>query len=139
MDIIITLLVVVTIVIMLFSIMISRQLSIIVLSVILIGLSIIMVSIQGFTQKSLQDIGIFSFLIIIGWHGLSFVTLNTTEGRDWLEDKMNQKEHSTCKVCGKKMSYHKIPRNMSQILLGGLTCNNCGNESNIPLNIFTAK
>lgn len=139
MEIVLIWMVVIMMLIMIASIIVSKQLSIMVFSIIFVGIVIAIINTQGFTQQSFGDIGGIGFIMPIVWVGLSKSILMTTGGHDLLEDRLSFEENSTCEACGKKLSYHKAPKNVKQILLGGLTCENCGAEFNIPVNIFVSR
>jgi len=91
---------------------------------------------DGFTQKSLENIGMIGFILLIGWLRFTDSFVVRTQSPTWLDTKLSQEKYSTCKVCGNELSYHSAPKNLRQLLLGGLTCEKCGEEFDIPFDVF---
>ena len=100
---------------------------------------IITIITEGFTGNSIQTIGMFGFILLIIWLRLSKNISDTAKARNWLEEKLRNKKYSKCQTCGKKMIYHRMPKRLGQLLLGGLTCENCGTEIDVPLDVFMPK
>ncbi len=133
-------LVITTVVVMFWSTTVSKRLSVIVFVVIFFGVAIAIILWQGFTQQAMENTGGAAFILFIMWIRFSKSTADTARAREQLKDKLSQGKYSTCKVCGsKKLTYHRTPKNVSQFLLGGLTCENCGAELDVPLNIFMSR
>jgi hypothetical protein len=125
------------VIVMFWSIKVSKRLSIVVFSVIFFGIAIAMVVWQGFTQQTFENIGVIAVVLFVMWLRFSKSIAETAIARGQLKDRLSQGKYSTCGVCGsKKLTYHRIPKNASQLLLGGLTCENCGVEINVPFDVF---
>ena len=140
MELAIVFLVVVAVAVMFWSTTVSKRLSITVFSVIFLGVAIAMILWQGFTRQTIENIGGAAFILFIMWLRFSKSTADTARASEQLKDKLSQGRYSTCNVCGsKKLTYHRAPKNIGQLLLGGLTCENCGAEIDVPLNVFTPK
>ena len=78
--------------------------------------------------------GLFSF---ISWLRFRKSSIETTRAREQLKGKLSKGKCSACEVCGsKKLTYHRTPKNIGQLLLGGLTCENCGAEISVPFDLF---
>ena len=122
---------------MFWSVNVSKRLSVVVFSVIFFGIAITTIIVQGFTELAFKNIGFFAVALFVGWVRLSKSTADTARAREQLKDRLSQGKYSSCKVCGsKKLTYHRTPKSVSQLLLGGLTCDNCGVEINVPFDIF---
>jgi hypothetical protein len=123
-------------IVMFWSISVSKQLSIVVFSVIFFGIAIAMV-VKHFTQQAFANIGVIAFVLFVIWLRFSKSIGDTARARGQLKDRLSQGKYSTCGICGSKnLTYHRTPKNVSQLLLGGLTCENCGAEINVPLELF---
>ena len=128
------------IIFMFWSVSVSKQLSIVVFSVIFLVIAVAMVAWQGFTQQAFENIGFIALALFVMWLRFSKSIADTARARGQLKDRLSQGKYSTCEVCGsKKLTYHRKPKNASQLLLGGLTCDNCGTEINVPFDIFFAR
>ncbi len=101
--------------------------------IIFLIIAVIIISADGFTADSVTAIAVFGFIVFIGWLRLSRSFAETERARSRLE------ENSRCEKCGKKLSYHRMPKNFGQLLLGGLTCKNCGAEFNVSIDRFMPK
>jgi hypothetical protein len=125
---------------MFWSIKVSKRLSMVVFSVIFFGIAVAMVVWQGFTQQTFENIGVIAVVLFVMWLRFSKSIAETAIARGQLKDRLSQGKYSTCGVCGsKKLTYHRTPKNASQLLLGGLTCENCGAEINVPFDIFMSR
>jgi hypothetical protein len=133
MEIAIVLLIITIIGVMFWSVTVSRHFSIMVFTVIFIGVAIAMILWQGFTQQAFENLGVLAFIFLIGWLRFSKSIAETSAARSGLE------ENSTCEICGQKLSYHRMPKNVGQLLLGGLTCKNCGAEFDVSLDRLMPK
>jgi hypothetical protein len=102
----------------------------------LLGIAIAIVIWQGFTQQAFEFVGILALALFITWARFSKSIADTTRARNFLENNLSRKNYDTCKICGKKLSFHRKPKNLSQLLSGGLTCENCGAEFNVPFDAF---
>jgi hypothetical protein len=136
----IVVLIVITVLVMFWSVSVSRQLSIVAFSVIFSGVAIVMIIWQGFTQQAFENIGFVALGLFVMWLRFSKNIADTARARGQVQDGISQGKYSTCDVCGsKKLTYHRMPKNVSQLLLGGLTCENCGTEINVPFDVFMPK
>ena len=122
--------------VMFWSVKVSKRLSIVVFSVIFFGIAVAIIIWQGFTQQAFENIGVVALILFIGWVRFSKSIAETARVRGEFVDRLSQKKRHKCKVCGQKLSYHRVPKKLSQLLLGGLTCENCGAEYNVPSNLF---
>jgi hypothetical protein len=111
-------------------------LSIAIFSIIFLGVASAIITDQGFTQQAFGNIAIIAFVFFSMWLSFSKRIADTVRAQHQLEDRLSQSVHSKCKVCGKKLSYHRRPKKASQLLLGGLTCENCGAEFDVPFAAF---
>ena len=137
METVIVLAIVTLILIMFLSIKAAKQLSRIVFIIVFLGVSAALIIMDGFTQQSFENIAGIGFILLIIWLRLTDSFVVRAQSPTWLENKLSkQEEYSTCKICGKELSYHSKPKNLRQLLLGGLTCENCGEEIDIPFNVF---
>jgi hypothetical protein len=121
------------------SVKVSKRLSVMIFSLTFLGIAVTMIVWQGFTQQALENIGFIALGLLAIWLRFSKNMADAARARSWLEDKLSQSKYSTCEVCGKKMSYHRTPKNPSQLLFGGLTCENCGAEFDVPFGAFMQK
>jgi len=123
--------------VMFWSASVSKRLSIVVFSVIFLGIATAMIIWQGFTQQAFENIGVVAFVLFIVWARFSKSIADTARARGQLKDRLSEGKYLTCGVCGsKKFTYHRMPKNVSQLLLGGLTCDNCGAEINVPISLL---
>ena len=130
------LLIITVVVVMYWSITVSKQLSVVVFGVIFFGIAIAIVIWQGFTQQAFEFVGILALALFITWARFSKSIADTTRARSFLEKNLSRKNYDTCKICGKKLPFHRKPKNLSQLLSGGLTGENYGAEFNIPFDAF---
>ena len=82
---------------------------------------------KGFPDGLIQGIALGGCLAFLGWLRFRKSFGETERARSRLENNSN------CKVCGNKLSYHRMPKKLGQLLLGGLTCKNCGAEYDVSL------
>src|SRR5687767_3213298 len=82
---------------------------------------------QGFPDGLIQGMALGGFLAFLGWFRIRKSFAETERARSRLENNFK------CKVCGNKLSYHRIPKKLGQLLWGGLTCKNCGAEYDVSL------
>jgi hypothetical protein len=136
MEIVIVLIIVTMILVMFWSIKVSKRFSVTLFGTIFLGIAVAIISWQGFTQQAFENIGFIAIGFLVMWLRLSKSIADTARARNWLEDRLRQSKYSNCEVCGKKLSYHRTPKNASQLLLGGLTCENCGAEFDVPFDVF---
>ncbi len=99
---------------------------------------IFLVASEGFTVGLIKGLLLLGFLAALTWFRVKKSWADTTTARASFDSKLTQKRYSKCSVCGKKMSYHRMPKNLNQLFLGGLTCKNCGAEIDIPFGEFTS-
>jgi hypothetical protein len=127
-------------IVMYWSVKVSKQLSIALFSAIFFGVAVAMIIWLGFTQQAFETIGLMAFALLVFWLRSAKSIADTARARGQLKDKLSHGKYSTCEVCGsKKLTYHKTPKNPGQLLLGGLTCDNCGAEINIPLDVLWSR
>ena len=125
---------------MYWSVKVSKQLSIVLFSVIFFGVAVAMIVWLGLTQQAFQNIGLIAFALFVFWLRSAKVIADTAKARGQLQDRLSHGKYSTCEVCGsKKLTYHRTPKNSGQLLLGGLTCDNCGAEINVPLDVLWSR
>ena len=139
MEIAIVLLVIIVMVVMFWSVKVSKRLSVTLFSLIFLGLAVAMISWQGLTQETFKNIGVIGFVLLVMWLRVAKSIADTARARGQLEGRLAQSKYSTCEVCGKKLSYHRVPKNLSQVLFGGLSCENCGAEYAVPFEVFLPK
>ena len=136
----ISVLVIAAVIVMFWSVSVSKQLSVRVFSAIFVIATIAMLIWQGFSLQAFQGIGLVAFMLFLMWFRFSKSIADTARARGQLKSRLSQGKHSTCSICGsKKLTYHRMPKNVSQLLLGGLTCENCGAEINVPFDIFVPR
>jgi hypothetical protein len=90
---------------------------------------------NGFSEKSFNDIAISAFASFVIWARFTKSMAHTERARAWLFVNSS----TTCKICGSQLSYHRMPKNFNQLLLGGWTCPNCDNETDALLEWFKLK
>ena len=117
----------------------GKQFSIMLFSIIYIVATIGLIVSAGFTLDLIKGLGLLGFLGLIGWFRLKKSSADTVMAGASFDSKLTQKRYSKCNVCGKKMSYHRMPKNFNQLFFGGLTCKNCGAEFDIPFDEFTSE
>jgi hypothetical protein len=139
MEIFIVLLILVVFLFMIFSFSISKAFSKAVFIFVFSGVAIAVTIFEGFNENWLNTILITGCILYVVWLRLSNSFADTAKAVAWSAEKFNQEKYSTCRICGKKMTYHRMPRNFNQLLFGGLSCENCGAESNISINAFMSK
>lgn len=133
----IALLIIPMILVLFWSVKVSKRSSVTRFSIIFLGLAAAFIGWQGFTQQAFENIANLAFIFFVMWFRFSKSIADTARARDQLKNKLSQEKYSTCKVCSsKKLTYHRKPKNVSQLFLGGLTCENCGAELDVSLNIF---
>ena len=119
---------------------VSRRLSIMVFSFIFVCIAVAEISWQGFTQQAVDSIVAAAFILTIGWLRISKSVADTAWARGQLKDRLSRGKYAACSKCGsQKLTYHRMPKNVRQLILGGLTCENCGAEVNIPLDIVFSR
>ncbi len=99
---------------------------------------ILLVASEGFTVGLLKGLLLLGFLAALTWFRMKKSWVDTAMARSSFDSKLTRKRYSKCNVCGKKMSYHRMPKNFNQLFFGGLTCKNCGAEIDIPFGEFTS-
>ena len=139
MEIAIVLIVITMVAVMFWSIKVSTRLSVTLFSLIFLGLAVTMIGWQGLTQETLKNIGVMGLILLVMWLRFAKSIADTARARGQLEGRLARSEYSICEVCGKKLSYHRTPKKLSQILFGGLSCENCGAEYAVPFDVFLAK
>ena len=139
MEIAIVLIVISMVVVMFWSVKVSKRLSVTLFSLIFLGIAVAMISWQGLTQETFKNIAVIGFVLLVMWLRLAKSIADTARARGQVETRLVQSKYSTCEVCGKKLSYHRAPKNLSQILFGGLSCENCGAEYAVPFDVFLSK
>jgi hypothetical protein len=85
------------------------------------------------------NILIWGLVFVVVWLRLNKASADTARARTQLLDRLNQKNFTVCASCGSQLSYHRKPKNLGQLMLGGLTCLTCGAEKNIPLDALFSK
>jgi hypothetical protein len=140
MEVLIVFLIIAIMAVMFWSTSVSRQLSIAVFSVIFLGIAIAMLAWQGFTQEAFGNIGLSALVLFLVWLRFSKSIADTARAREQLKVNLSRGRHSACEVCGiKKLTYHRKPKNMSQLLIGGFTCEKCGTELDVTLDMLTQR
>ena len=94
--------------------------------------------VHGFTMESVIGLVVAGFVTLFGWFRMKNSFADTAMARASFDRKLTQKRYSRCNVCGKKLSYHRMPKNFNQLFFGGLTCKNCGAEFDIPYDEFVS-
>jgi hypothetical protein len=117
----------------------EKQFWSIIISIVFFGCAIAIVITQGFTMQSVKGLGLLGLVALLGWFRMKKSSSETAMARASFDSRLTQKRFSKCAVCGKKMSYHRMPKNFNQLFLGGLTCKNCGAEIDIPFDEFTSE
>jgi len=114
----------------------TKPLTAIILIAIFIGISIIFIIDEDLTQTSIDNIIILGVVLLAIWLRFNKTIADTARSRAWLLENLDQKNKATCAICGNKLSYHRKPKNINQLLWGGLTCQNCGAEIDVDLDDF---
>jgi hypothetical protein len=130
MEIAIVLLVITIIGAMFWSVTVSRRFSIMVFTIIFIGVAIAIIIWQGFTQRAFENLGVIAFVFLIGWLRFSKSIAETRRARAWW-GWMNSNSLAVCEICGTKLSYQQIPKDLSFVIWRRYTCPNCGAESKV--------
>jgi hypothetical protein len=130
METIISLILVTMIGVMFWSVKVSRRFSITVFSVIFLGIAVTMIIWQGFTQLAFKNIGFIALGFFVIWIRLSKSVADTTQGRAWLA-WMESETSVECEMCGTKLSYQQVPKDLHFLIWRKFTCPNCGAESKV--------
>jgi hypothetical protein len=130
MEITIVFLVIAMVAVMFWSIKVSRPLSIVVFSVIFLGVAVAMIAWQGFTQQAFENIGFIALALFVMWLRFSKSVADTARARAWLA-WMDSESAAVCEMCGTKLSYQQVPKNLSFLIWRRFTCPNCGAESKV--------
>ena len=130
MEIAIILAVFIMIGVMFWSIRVSKRLSVLVFSVIFLGVAVAIVIWQGFTQQAFENIGFIALALFVMWLRLSKSVADTARARAWL-NWMDSESSAVCEMCGTKLSYQQIPKDISFVIWRRYTCPNCGAESKV--------
>jgi transcription elongation factor Elf1 len=130
MEVAIVLLIITMVAVMFWSIKVSRSLSIVVFSVIFLGIAVAMIAWQGFTQQAFENLGFVALAIFIMWLRLSKSVADTARARAWLA-WMDSESTAVCEMCGTRLSYQQVPKNLSFLIWRRFTCPNCGAESKV--------
>jgi hypothetical protein len=91
------------------------------------GITAAAVYTNGFPEGLIGGMALGGFVAFLFWLRFRNSFTETERARSRLEN------NSKCKVCGNKLSYHRMPKNPGQFFLGGLTCRNCGAEYDVSL------
>ncbi len=130
---------IITILLLMFlSVLVSKRFSAIVFSVVFLG-GAAFITTTSDRENLLANILIMGFVLTIVWLRINKSFTDYSRAREQLLNRLNNKRYTICKVCGSQLLYHRKPKNVSQLMLGGLTCQNCGAESNIPLDVFFSR
>jgi predicted membrane channel-forming protein YqfA (hemolysin III family) len=92
----------------------------------------VVIYVKGFPKGLVEGIAYGGFFSLLFWSGMEKKFADTARARAWL----TANSPATCTSCGTKLSYHRVPKNLSQLLLGGWTCPNCGAESAAHIDMF---
>ena len=130
MEIAIVLAVVIMIGVMFWSIKVSRRLSVVVFSIIFLGIATAIIVWQGFTQLAFKNIGFIALGLFVMWLRFSKSVGDTARGRAWLA-WMESESSAVCEMCGTKLSYQQVPKDLRFLTLRRFTCPNCGAESKV--------
>ena len=122
--------VLITIGVMFWSIKVSKRLSVVVFSAIFLGIAVAIVTWQGFTQHALENIGFIALALFVMWLRFSKSVADTARGRAWLA-WMESESSAVCEMCGTKLSYQQVPKDLRFLILRRFTCPNCGAESKV--------
>ncbi len=117
----------------------AAQFDVILFSVIFLFLALAFIITKGLTIETVITVGGLGLLSLLGWFNVTRKLANTIMARASFDSKLTQKRYSRCNVCGKRLSHHKMPKNLNQLFFGGLTCKNCGAEFDIPFDEFISQ
>ena len=116
----------------------GKQFTIMLFTLLYAVVIIFLVVSEGFTVGLIKGLLLFGFLAALTWFGVKKSWADMAMAGASFDSKLTQKRYSRCGMCGKKMSYHRMPKNFNQLFFGGLTCKNCGAEFDIPFDEFTS-
>ncbi len=122
--------------IMFWSVKVSKRLSITVFSFIFLSIAIAIIIWQGFTQQAFRNLAFIALVLFVGWLRISKSIADTVRGRAWL-DWMETRSSAVCEMCGTKLSYQQVPKDLRFVMLRRFTCPNCGAESKVILDATT--
>jgi hypothetical protein len=130
MEIVLILSVITMIAVMFWSVRVSKRLSVLVFSVIFLGIAVAIIIWQGFTQQAFENTGFIALVLFVMWLRFSKNVADTARARAWL-DWMDSNSSAVCEMCGAKLSYQEVPKNLGFLILRRFTCPNCGTESKV--------
>ena len=136
MEIAIVLVVFIMIGVMFWSIKVSRQLSVKVFGIIFLGIATAIIVWQGFTQLAFKNIGFIALGLFVMWLRFSKSVADTARGRAWMA-WMESESSAVCEICGTKLSYQQVPKDLRFVIWRRFTCPNCGAESGVILDAAT--
>jgi hypothetical protein len=136
METIIILAVLIMIGVMFWSIKVSKRLSIFVFGVIFLGIAVAVVNGQGFTQQAFENIGFIALGLFVMWLRFSKSVTDTARARAW-QDWMDSESMAVCEMCGARLSYQQVPKDLRFLILRRFTCPNCGAESKVNFDAVT--
>jgi Zn finger protein HypA/HybF involved in hydrogenase expression len=116
--------------VMFWSIKVSKRLSVFVFSVIFLGIAVAIAIWQGFTEQAFENIGFSALALLLIWFRFSKSVTDTAQARAWLAWRESELS-AVCQMCGTKLSYQHVPKNLRFLLLRRFTCPNCGAESKV--------
>jgi hypothetical protein len=119
-------------ILMILSVWVSSRISKIIFTAVFLVIAIIM-AITSDRENVVGNILILGIALMVSWLRINKSVTDYAGARTFLLDRLNQKQYTTCKICGSQLSYHRKPKNLSQLMTGGLTCQNCGAKKTSPL------
>lgn len=123
---------------MILSIWVSSRISKIIFTAVFLVIAVIM-AITSDRENVVGIILILGIALMVSWLRINKSVTDYAGARTFLLDRLNQKQYTTCKICGSHLSYHRKPKNLSQLMTGGLTCQSCGAEKNIPFDVYFSR
>jgi hypothetical protein len=140
MEVVIILAIIIVMALMFYTVKVSKRWSVVFFIVVYIVANALIINMWGITEHTGENILFTGFAFLVIWLRINKSFADTASAREQLKDRLSQGKYSTFEVCGsKKITYHRTPKNIGQLLLGGLTCENCGAEIDVPLDVFMPK
>jgi hypothetical protein len=116
--------------VMFWSIKVSKRLSVFVFGVIFLGVAVAIVIWEGFTQQAFENIGFVALILFVMWLRFSKSVADTASARNW-QNWMDSESMAVCEMCGAKLSYQQVSKDLKFLFLRRYTCPNCGAESKV--------